>query len=309
MDLRHDRQPTMPSAHPLTPEGHVSPSRLDRMPFIVVSGLSGSGKSTVLRTLEDAGFFTTDNLPPELWGAMHDLADARGLKRVAISTDARTRDFLGALESSYLRLSRRREDLRVLFLEATADVLLKRYNLTRREHPLGDTLMVDFARERELLAPLRSIADTVIDTTDLSAKELSERVLSLYRLERDFHLRLVSFGFKHSPPRDVDLVLDVRTLPNPFYDLALRPRTGLEKDVADYVFQNDDAQNFYAELRGFVRTAAERAKASGRHGYTVGIGCTGGQHRAVAVTDRLAGDLKDLNVEVADHRDMKLEAG
>lgn len=279
------------------------------MPFIVVSGLSGSGKSTVLRTLEDAGFFTTDNLPPELWGAMHDLADARGLKRVAISTDARTRDFLGALESSYLRLSRRREDLRVLFLEATADVLLKRYNLTRREHPLGDTLMVDFARERELLAPLRSIADTVIDTTDLSAKELSERVLSLYRLERDFHLRLVSFGFKHSPPRDVDLVLDVRTLPNPFYDLALRPRTGLEKDVADYVFQNDDAQNFYAELRGFVRTAAERAKASGRHGYTVGIGCTGGQHRAVAVTDRLAGDLKDLNVEVADHRDMKLEAG
>ncbi|OLV19330.1 RNase adapter RapZ [Deinococcus marmoris] len=279
------------------------------MPFIVVSGLSGSGKSTVLRTLEDAGFFTTDNLPPELWGAMHDLAEARGLKRVAISTDARTRDFLGALESSYERLSRRREDLRVLFLEATADVLLKRYNLTRREHPLGDTLLVDFARERELLAPLRSIADTVIDTTDLSAKELSERVLKLYRLERDFHLRLVSFGFKHSPPRDVDLVLDVRTLPNPFYDPELRPRTGLEKDVADYVFQNEDAQEFYAELRGFVRTAAERARASGRHGYTVGIGCTGGQHRAVAVTDRLAGDLKDLNVEVADHRDMKLEAG
>ncbi|MFK7603964.1 RNase adapter RapZ [Deinococcus sp. SM5_A1] len=278
------------------------------MPFIVVSGLSGSGKSTVLRTLEDAGFFTTDNLPPELWGAMHDLADARGLKRVAISTDARTRDFLGALESSYERLSRRREDLRVLFLEATADVLLKRYNLTRREHPLGDTLMVDFARERELLAPLRSIADTVIDTTDLSAKELAERVLGLYRLERDFHLRLVSFGFKHSPPRDVDLVLDVRTLPNPFYDPELRPRTGLEKDVADYVFQNEDAQEFYAELRGFVRTAAERARASGRHGYTVGIGCTGGQHRAVAVTDRLVGDLKDLNVEVADHRDMKLEA-
>lgn len=278
------------------------------MPFIVVSGLSGSGKSTVLRTLEDAGFFTTDNLPPELWGAMHDLASARGLTRVAISTDARTRDFLGALESSYMRLSRRREDLRVLFLEATPDVLLKRYNLTRREHPLGDTLMVDFARERELLAPLRAIADSVIDTTDLSAKDLSERVLRLFRLEHEFHLRLVSFGFKHSPPRDVDLVLDVRTLPNPFYDLALRPRTGLEKDVADYVFQNEDAEGFYAELRGFVRTAAERARNNGRHSYTVGIGCTGGQHRAVAVTDRLAGDLKDLNVDVMDHRDMTLEA-
>ena len=278
------------------------------MPFIVVSGLSGSGKSTVLRTLEDAGFFTTDNLPPELWGAMHDLATARGLERVAISTDARTRDFLGALESSHERLTRRREDLRVLFLEATADVLLKRYNLTRREHPLGDTLLVDFARERELLAPLRSIADTVIDTTDLSASELSERVLKLYRLERDFHLRLVSFGFKHSPPRDADMVLDVRSLPNPYYDPALRPRTGLEKDVADYVFQNEDAENFYAGLREFVRTAAERAQASGRHGYTVGIGCTGGQHRSVAVTERLAADLKDLNVEVGDHRDMQLEA-
>lgn len=278
------------------------------MPFIVVSGLSGSGKSTVLRTLEDAGFFTTDNLPPELWGAMHDLATARGLERVAISTDARTRDFLGALESSYERLSRRREDLRVLFLEATADVLLKRYNLTRREHPLGDSLLVDFARERELLAPLRSIADTVIDTTDLSAGELAERVLKLYRLERDFHLRLVSFGFKHSPPRDVDMVLDVRSLPNPYYDPALRPRTGLDRNVADYVFQNEDAEAFYADLRDFVRTAAERARAAGRHGYTVGIGCTGGQHRSVAVTERLAADLKALNVEVGDHRDMKLEA-
>lgn len=278
------------------------------MPFIVVSGLSGSGKSTVLRTLEDAGFFTTDNLPPELWGAMHDLATARGLERVAISTDARTRDFLGALESSYERLSRRREDLRVLFLEATADVLLKRYNLTRREHPLGDSLLVDFARERELLAPLRSIADTVIDTTDLSSGELAERVLKLYRLERDFHLRLVSFGFKHSPPRDVDMVLDVRSLPNPYYDPALRPRTGLDSNVADYVFQNEDAEAFYADLRSFVRTAAERARAAGRHGYTVGIGCTGGQHRSVAVTERLAADLKALNVEVGDHRDMKLEA-
>lgn len=278
------------------------------MPFIVVSGLSGSGKSTVLRTLEDAGFFTTDNLPPELWGAMHDLATARGLERVAISTDARTRDFLGALESSYERLSRRREDLRVLFLEATAEVLLGRYNLTRREHPLGDSLLVDFARERELLAPLRSIADTVIDTTDLSASELAERVLRLYRLEHDFHLRLVSFGFKHSPPRDVDLVLDVRSLPNPFYDPALQPRTGLDSEVADYVFQNEDAETFYAGLREFVRTAAERARAGGRHGYTVGIGCTGGQHRSVAVTERLAADLRALNAEVGDHRDMQLEA-
>lgn len=275
------------------------------MPFIVVSGLSGSGKSTVLRALEDAGFFITDNLPPELWGAMHDLATARGLERVAVSTDARTRDFLAALEDSYVRLSRRREDLRVLFLEAEAEVLLKRYNLTRREHPLGDTLLVDFARERELLSPLRAIADTVIDTTNLSARELSERVLRLFRLEQEFHLRLLSFGFKHAPPRDADLVVDVRTLPNPHYDPQLRPRTGLDGEVAAYVFRDPASEVFYDEVREFVRTSAERARASGRHGYTVAVGCTGGQHRSVAVVVRLAADLADLNADLTEHRDLR----
>ena len=275
------------------------------MVFVIVSGLSGSGKSTALRTLEDAGFFITDNLPPELWSAMRDLAQARGLNRVAVSTDARTRDFLGALEDSHLRLSRRHEDLRVVFLEATSEVLLRRYNFTRREHPLGDSLMVDFARERTLLAPLRAIADIVIDTTDLSPADLAERVMRALRLEQDFTLRLQSFGFKHTPPRDADLVVDVRSLPNPYYDPALRPRTGLEPEVAAYVFRDDASHAFYGEVRDFVRLAAERARASGRHGYTVAVGCTGGQHRSVAVTDRLTRDLTDLNPEVTEHRDMR----
>ncbi|WP_309573516.1 RNase adapter RapZ [Deinococcus sp.] len=279
------------------------------MPFVVVSGLSGSGKSTVLRTLEDAGFFTTDNLPPELWGTLHDLARARGLHRIAVTTDARTREFLSALEDSYTRLARREEQLHILFLEADAGVLIKRFNFTRREHPLGDTLLVDFARERELLSPMRAMADTVIDTTNLSAKELSERALALLKLDHDFRLRLMSFGFKHSPPRDVDLVLDVRTLPNPYYDPELRPKTGLDPAVAAYAFQGEDSEAFYAELRHFVRTAAERARTSGRHGYTVGIGCTGGQHRSVAVADRLVRDLTDLNPQVTDHRDMQEDHG
>ncbi|THF88092.1 RNase adapter RapZ [Deinococcus sp. KSM4-11] len=279
------------------------------MPFVVVSGLSGSGKSTVLRTLEDAGFFTTDNLPPELWGTLHDLARARGLHRIAVTTDARTREFLSALDDSYARLARREEQLHILFLEADASVLIKRFNFTRREHPLGDTLLVDFARERDLLAPMRGMADTVIDTTNLSAKELSERVLALLKLDHDFRLRLMSFGFKHSPPRDVDLVLDVRTLPNPYYDLELRPKTGLDPAVAAYAFQGEDSEAFYTELRDFVRVAAERARKSGRHGYTVGIGCTGGQHRSVAVADRLVRDLADLNPQVTDHRDMKEDQG
>lgn len=275
------------------------------MPFVIVSGLSGSGKTTALRTLEDAGFFITDNLPPELWGAHQSLAQARGLKQVAVSTDVRTREFLAATEPSYVRLSRACEDLRVIFLEASDEVLLKRYNLSRREHPLGKTLMLDLARERELLGPLRSISDTVIDTSALSGAQLGERIERLLRAEHDFTLHLMSFGFKHAPPRDADLVLDVRSLPNPYYDPALRPKSGLEAEVSGYVFQQPEAEQFYQELRQFVQVSAERARAAGRRSYTVAVGCTGGQHRSVAVTERLRGDLP-LHTYLTDHRDIQL---
>ena len=278
------------------------------MPFIIVSGLSGSGKSTVLRALEDAGYFATDNLPPELWGAMGDLAEARDIGRVVVSTDARTRDFLASLESSFERLKKRHDGVRVLFLEATAEVLLRRYNLSRRNHPLGDpSLLLDFQREHELLAPLRSIADTVIDTTALSATQLTERVLGLLGVSQGFDLRLTTFGFKHTPPRDVDLMLDVRTLPNPYYDPELRPRTGLEEAVSKYVFTGDDSEAFYTHLRNYVRESSERARAAGRQSYSVAIGCTGGQHRSVAVAERLKHDLADLGARVIDHRDIPLE--
>ncbi|WP_407571106.1 RNase adapter RapZ [Deinococcus altitudinis] len=278
------------------------------MVFIIVSGLSGSGKSTVLRALEDAGYFATDNLPPELWGAMGDLAEAREIGRVVVSTDARTRDFLASLESSFERLKKRHDGVRVLFLEATAEVLLRRYNLSRRNHPLGDpSLLLDFQREHELLAPLRSIADTVIDTTALSATQLTERVLGLLGVSQGFDLRLTTFGFKHTPPRDVDLMLDVRTLPNPYYDPELRSRTGLEEAVSRYVFAGEDSEAFYTHLRNYVRESAERARTAGRQSYSVAVGCTGGQHRSVAVAERLKHDLADLGARVIDHRDIPLE--
>ena len=279
------------------------------MPFIIVSGLSGSGKSTALRALEDAGYFATDNLPPELWGAMGDLAQARRIERVVVSTDARTRDFLAALESSYERLKKRQDGVRVFFLEAGDEVLLRRYNLSRRAHPLGDpSLLLDFKREAELLSPLRSIADTVIDTTALSDVQLAERMLGLVGISQGFDLRLTTFGFKHAPPRDVDLMLDVRTLPNPYYDPELRPRTGLEEAVSRYVFAGEENESFYQHLRGYVRASVERARAAGRHSYSVAVGCTGGQHRSVAVAERLKHDLNDLGARVIDHRDIPLAA-
>jgi RNase adapter protein RapZ len=278
--------------------------------FIVVSGLSGSGKSTALRTLEDAGFFITDNLPPELWSPMSDLAQARNYEKVAVSTDARTRDFLAALESSYSRLQKKREDLRVIFLEADDAVLLQRYNLTRRTHPLGESsLMLDFFREQSLLSPLRAIADTVIDTTSLSSSDLSARVISLLNLSQSFELRLMTFGFKHAPPRDADLMLDVRTLPNPYYLPELRPKTGLDPEVSRYVFGDEDSEHFYASVKRYVTESARRAEQNGRHTYSVAIGCTGGQHRSVAVAERLRRELAQesaLNPRIVDHRDIPL---
>jgi RNase adapter protein RapZ len=277
------------------------------MPFIIVSGLSGSGKSTALRALEDAGYFATDNLPPELWGAMSDLSQARQIERIVVTTDARTRDFLAALESSYDRLKKRHDGVRIVFLEATDEVLLRRYNLSRRTHPLGDpSLLLDFKREADLLAPLRAIADTVIDTTALTGPQLAERILSLVGLSQGFDLRLTTFGFKHAPPRDVDLMLDVRTLPNPYYDQGLRPQTGLNEAVARYVFAGAENEAFYQHLLNYVRENAERARAIGRFSYSVAVGCTGGQHRSVAVAERLKTDLENLGARVIDHRDIPL---
>ncbi len=275
------------------------------MTFIVISGLSGSGKSTALKTLEDADYFTTDNLPPELWTSLSDLAESRQIDRVAVTTDARTRDFLSALDSSLLHLKQCRSDVRVLFLEANAEVLLRRYNLSRREHPLGDpSLMLDFRRERELLSPLRAISDTVIDTTTLSAPDLNKRLLDWLGVSSSFDLRLFTFGFKHAPPRDVDVVLDVRSLPNPYYDPLLRPHTGLDPQVAAYVFGDPESEAFYVHTRDFLRDLSERARSSGRHSYNVAVGCTGGQHRSVAVAARLEHDLSDLGARIIDHRDM-----
>lgn len=277
------------------------------MTFIVISGLSGSGKATALRTLEDAGFFVTDNLPPELWSALGDLAQARGLSKVAVTADARTRDFLSAALPSLERLKRRRDDVQVLYLEASDEVLLQRFNLSRREHPLGESsLMLDVKREQELLSGLRAAADRVIDTTSLSASAFSGQLLDWLGVDRDFDLRLTSFGFKHAPPRDADLVLDMRSLPNPYYEPALRPRTGLNPEVAAYIFADEDSEQFYREVCEFVRDNVLRAQATGRRGYHVAVGCTGGQHRSVAVCARLERDLQDLGAHIVDHRDMPL---
>jgi RNase adapter protein RapZ len=275
--------------------------------FVVISGLSGAGKSTALHALEEFGYFTTDNLPPSLWKPLLIGCEQRGLTRVAVVTDARTRHFLSDLEPALLECTAFVKP-ELAFLEADDDVLIRRYGLTRRSHPLHEpTLMGDLLEERRVLANLRGKAETVIDTSSLTAKNLVERLRGLFGAEAGFQVTLFSFGFKHGAPRDADLVLDARSLPNPFYDPALKDRSGLEVDVASHVFSTEGTA-FYHQMRGFAESTLEQAQRSGRNHYAVAVGCTGGFHRSVAVTEALARDLSAYRVQVS-HRDLELGEG
>jgi RNase adapter protein RapZ len=272
--------------------------------FVVVSGLSGAGKTTALQALEEFGYFTADNLPPSLYLQLWNLCQSRGLGLVAVVADARTRHFLAdllpALAEVAQCLGRSPE---ILFLEAEDEVLIRRYGLTRRSHPLHEaSLLVNFRQEREVLASLRNNADIVIDSSGLSARELIDKLRKLFGVAATPTLRLFSFGFKHGTPRDADLLLDVRGLPNPYWDERLKHLTGLDDQVKAYVF-SAEAKAFYEEMRHFIESNLKFALAGGRNSYTVGIGCTGGKHRSVAVAETLARDLSSYTI-MLEHRDI-----
>jgi UPF0042 nucleotide-binding protein len=275
--------------------------------FVVVSGLSGAGKTTAAHALEEFGYFTTDNLPPALWWSLLEGCAARGLTRVAVVTDARTRHFLADLDAALERCAALVKP-ELVYLEADDDVLIRRYGLTRRSHPLHEpTLLGDLREERRVLEGVRSRAETVIDTSSLSAKALVARLRGLYSVDTGFAVTLFSFGFKHGAPRDADLVLDARSLPNPFYAPELKERSGLEPDVAAHVFSSEGTA-FYREMREFAAATLEAAQRSGRTNYAVAVGCTGGFHRSVAVTEALARDLSTYQIQV-EHRDLERGEG
>jgi UPF0042 nucleotide-binding protein len=273
------------------------------MGFLVLSGLSGAGKTTARGFLEDLGYFMVDNLPPGLWKPLLEELAARGVERAGVVLDARALAFFGDLEGILEALKPT-----VIYLEARPEVLLRRYNLTRRVHPLGaGNLMREICEERKALAPLRERAHLVLDTSELSPRALKEALARFLGEEAGFTLRLLSFGFKWGPPQEADLVLDVRPLPNPHYDPALRPKTGLDPEVKAYVFR-EEQEPYYRALLAVVGLAAEGAKREGRAFYTVAVGCTGGRHRSVAVAERLAEELSSrFRVEV-NHRDVEKEA-
>jgi UPF0042 nucleotide-binding protein len=267
---------------------------------VILTGVSGSGKSTALRALEDAGWYCIDNLPVILLDKLVELARQTGgqLPRVALVVDARDLRFLPEAPRLIEETRRRGTPVEVLFFDASDEALVRRYSETRRRHPLaGDDGSVPegIAAERQALEPLRAVAGEVVDTTRLNVHELRRFVLSRF-VENEpqrMGVTVVSFGFRNGVPSHADLVLDVRFLPNPYFVPELRPQSGLDPKVRDYVLGQADAQTFLEKLGDFGAFLLPRYRAEGKSYLTVAIGCTGGRHRSVAIAEELARRLRE----------------
>ncbi len=277
------------------------------MRIIIVTGVSGAGKSTALRALEDAGYFCVDNLPLPLMNRFVELlSDGGESQQAAVGVDAREGEFLSSSREVFQSLRKEGHQLEVLFLDADDDVLVRRFSETRRRHPLsGDDLREGIAAEREILRPLREEASAYVDTANLNVHQLKGVVHERYRPTADvLAVTLLSFGFKHGLPAEADLVLDVRFLPNPYFVEALSASTGEEANVREFVLGNDDAREFLERSQGLLEFLLPRAEREGKAYLTVAVGCTGGRHRSVAVVQELAKRLPRRHPLTVRHRDL-----
>jgi len=278
---------------------------------VFVAGLSGSGKTTVMATLEDLGFYSVDNLPAQLTRQFLDLCVAARppIRRVALAIDAREAAFLQGIPAVIEELRTRDLQLRVLFLDCATDVLVSRYRETRRVHPLSPAGSVEqgVETERKLLAEIGELADLRIDTSELNVHELRETaVRAVAGQGRATVVNLTSFGFRHGLPRGADLVFDVRFLRNPHFHPTLRPKTGLDPEVAVYALDEERGVGLLARLRDLLEFLVPLYEAEGKAYLTVAVGCTGGRHRSVAVVEALAKDLRRGGREVnVTHRDVE----
>jgi UPF0042 nucleotide-binding protein len=283
------------------------------MELIIVTGLSGAGRRSVLSALEDAGCTAIDNMPVGLLGPLLELeAKLNPIRaRLAVGMDNRHMDFATEFAPLLERLSESNLEVYVVFVEADDHTLMRRYSESRRPHYLagpGTGLAEAFAKERALLAPVRALASSVVDTSRLNLSQLRQRISELVPgiTVTETVLRLVSFGFKFGIPEDADMVLDARFLPNPHYVPELRPFTGQDKPVQDFLTKSDDFGTFLARIENWIRWAWPLVLQEGRAYHTVAIGCTGGQHRSVALVEllnqRLQRDIPSLQLS---HRELK----
>jgi UPF0042 nucleotide-binding protein len=290
--------------------------RRKQVTMVVITGHSGAGKSEAIAAFEDGGYFCVDNLPPRMIGSLGELFrhEGSGVERAAVVSDVRGGDYFDDLLHVLDDLDVDGLAPKVLFLEADEQTLVDRYKETRRRHPLApDGQLVEGIRaERKLLAPLRERADMVMDTTDLSGavlrRRIAEEMLDTASDQR-MALTLETFGFKNGPPREADLTLDVRFLPNPHYVDELRPLTGLDPKVVEYVESGTQAGEFYGRLMPLLDFLIPAYVAEGKSHLTIAIGCTGGRHRSLTVADRIArrlGGRDDVSVRIK-HRDVEVE--
>lgn len=281
------------------------------MKIIIVTGMSGSGKTVALKMFEDFGYYCVDNLPVELVSNFVELTidSERGMKGVALGIDIRSG--LDGLDGVIDELKHKKINMEILFLEADDEALIKRYKETRRNHPLAaDGRLIDSIHlERQRLAFLRAKADRIMDTGRMLTKELKQELRAIYVDGKSFNnlfVTVLSFGYMYGIPDDPDLLFDVRFLPNPFYDPDLRLKTGEEHGVADYVFSNGDAEVFLDKLDDMIRFLIPRYIDEGKSALVIGIGCTGGQHRSVAIAaalKRRLDTIEGIGVRL-EHRDM-----
>ncbi|MFZ9669173.1 MAG: RNase adapter RapZ [Solirubrobacterales bacterium] len=281
--------------------------------LVVITGHSGAGKSEAIAAFEDSGYFCVDNLPPQMIEALGELFALPGssVERAAVVTDVRSGEYFDQLVETLERLEEGGIEPRLLFLEAQEEVLIDRYKETRRRHPLAPEgrVLEGIRAERELISPLRNRADLVLDTTELTAHLLRQRIVEEMIDRRDegrLAVSLLTFGFKNGPPRDADITLDVRFLPNPYYDPELRPKTGLDPEIREYVEAGTEAGEFYGRLLPLLEFLIPAYVAEGKSHLTIAIGCTGGRHRSVTVAERIWSDLamRDDVVVSVSHRDL-----
>ncbi len=284
------------------------------MDFIIVTGLSGAGKTRAINALEDIGFFCADNIPPKLIETFYEMTQQShgSLSHVAVVTDIRGGDMFSTLLSTLDRMNARQKEYKILFLDANDYVLINRFKETRRKHPLADNCLGSLEQavklERDVLRPVKERADYVIDTSYLSPAQLKERISSLFLGDASDAMKIhcISFGFKFGMPTEADLVFDVRCLPNPFYVEGLKHLTGLDKPVQDYVLSSDETKGFVSRLFSLVDYMIPLYCNEGKSQLVIAIGCTGGHHRSVTLAQVLYEHLMEQNLRASvNHRDIQ----